>query len=99
MGEFFGYLYPTVMVTGNLAYFPQIKQLLKHNGGAQGMSLPAWLLWFFNSCLTFCYAAFTLADTRFAVVSAMALFFNGLVCCLVIYHRYLQPQRFVEHTD
>lgn len=91
--SFFEFLYPTVMITGNLAYFPQIRRLFYDVGRAEGMSLEAWLLWFVNSLISFGYASFCVVDFKYALASGLAGLFNGIICALIIYHRYIKIQK------
>lgn len=90
MGELFEYLYPTIVITGNLAFMPQIVKLYREQGRAEGISLESWLLWLVNSFITFGYAYYSLMDMRFALVSGTGFVLNAIVCALIVYHRYIK---------
>lgn len=92
MGELFEFLYPTVMITGNLAFLPQIRKLLKETGRAEGISLEAWIVWFLNSGISFGYAVMCVSDMKFAVTCGLGATLSGVVCVLIIYHRFLKER-------
>ncbi len=69
--------YAGVGIVSTIAYWPTIKDLLKHTRSANTSS---YVLWTITGGITFLYSIFILPDTLFRFVSGMAF----LACAVIL---------------
>ena len=84
------YAYAFVGVTTLVAYIPQIWTLVIATGRSHGLSISAWLVWTFNSAISFAYMLIATGDIMTIAVSFIGFAGTTIVTALAMYNRYIR---------
>lgn len=87
MEALFTALYPFVFLIGLAGYGPQLYRLMTDKSGAEGMSVPTWVIWCAAWCISFGYGISVLRDDMFMLVAGMNMIGHFMVIGLILYRR------------